>query len=69
MQLTFFNFDLDELPIVIKDIMDNQLFVVPVNIWKRHGLDAIVSFLSDSGLTECGANAFQDDKFVGTTEI
>jgi len=66
--LTFFDSAIDDGPIVIMDILDHVLFVVPANVWQRDGLDELANFLRDSGLLEFGANAYQGAQPVGTTE-
>lgn len=66
--MTFFDSAIDDRPIVIMDIMDRVLFVVPMNVWKRDGLDDLANFLRDAGLLEFGANAYQGPQLVGTTE-
>lgn len=66
MRIEFFDSAADDGPIVLKDILDSVLFVVPVKVWKRDGLDDLAKFLRDAGLLEFGANAYQGTKLVGT---
>lgn len=69
MHMTFFDSSLDDAPIVIKDILDRILFVIPTNLWKRDEIDVLSRFLHNEGLLEFGANAFQGSNLVGTTEF
>lgn len=50
------------------DILDRVLFVVPMSVWKRDGIDDLAKYLGTTGLLDDGANAFQGAKMVGTTE-
>lgn len=68
MHITFFKSALTDGPIVIMDILDRVLFVVPMSVWKRNGIDDLAHFLGTTGLLDDGANAYQGAQMVGTTE-
>lgn len=68
MPMTFFGVPLENQPIVIKDILDRELFVVPIRFLAHCNLECLGTVLEEAGLLSNGANAFQGEEFIGTTE-